>query len=567
MAENNLQYIVKSTLPRFEYPNVSVAEFFAERFIELSSDSDLIAFIDPTGQSQLTYKEFYQKVQELAYSLLQKGVKKSDVFLFFADNSIDHAVAIFAAIFIGVTVTLLQPASGPFELYDRIQKANITVLVYDCKKVDVIRKALEDEHFQKSIAQLNVFLQLDSPEPSELLRKHSITCTKSLITFSELIVSGKGKQLERIPHFPVDDLQNDHFLILFTSGSSGPPKTAIHSNHSFLSMQINLSYPEHFMGQRIAIPLPFGHMSGCTYMPLALSAGMTLVPLATSNVDHIMEVIARLRVNHYLFSVSAISALVANDYPAKFDLSSLKVLQYGGSKFPANILRELKAKYNTWMFECYGSTEFFGHVNILKYGKLSFDDFQPGNLGQVIPNVEMKIVDLKTGKTLPANEHGEICFKGSPCFIGYLNDEEATRNTIDSEGFYHSGDIGFFNEDHCLFVTDRIKELIKYKIWSVIPAEIEEFLYRHKAVAGACVIGVRHSTDGNLVRAYVQLADGTEVTEQELIDFVKDNMGFQKQLRGGVRFVSELPRIGVGKVDRQYFKQLVKDELITEAVP
>ncbi|XP_017479626.1 PREDICTED: 4-coumarate--CoA ligase 1-like [Rhagoletis zephyria] len=408
MAENNLQYIVKSTLPRFEYPNVSVAKFFAKRFIELSSDSDLIAFIDPTGQSQLTYKEFYQKVQELAYSLLQKGVKKSDVFLFFADNSIDHAVAIFAAIFIGVTVTLLQPASGPFELYDRIQKANITVLVYDCKKVDVIRKALEDEHFQKSIAQLNVFLQLDSPVP---------------------------------------------------------------------------------------------------------------------------------------------------------------ILQYGGSKFPANILRELKAKYNTWMFECYGSTEFFGHVNILKYGKLSFDDFQPGNLGQVMPNVEMKIVDLKTGKTLPANEHGEICFKGSPCFIGYLNDEEATRNTIDSEGFYHSGDIGFFNEDHCLFVTDRIKELIKYKIWSVIPAEIEEFLYRHKAVAGACVIGVRHSTDGNLVRAYVQLADGTEVAEQELIDFVKDNMGFQKQLRGGVRFVSELPRTGVGKVDRQYFKQLVKDELITEAVP
>ena len=172
----------------------------------------------------MTYKEFYQKVQELAYSLLQKGVKKSDVFLFFADNSIDHAVAIFAAIFIGVTVTLLQPASRPFELYDRIQKANITVLVYDCKKVDVIRKALEDEHFQKSIAQLNVFLQLDSPEPSELLRKHSITCTKSLITFSELIVNGKGKQLERIPHFLVDDLQNDHFLILFTSGSSGPPK-------------------------------------------------------------------------------------------------------------------------------------------------------------------------------------------------------------------------------------------------------------------------------------------------------------------------------------------------------
>src|SRR5699024_9065978 len=121
-----------------------------------------------------------------------------------------------------------------------------------------------------------------------------------------------------------------------------------------------------------------------------------------------------------------------------------------------------------------------------------------GNVGTPLPGVEMKIVDLETGRSLPAGQRGEICFRGPPRFVGYLNNEEATRATIDSDGWYHSGDVGYYDPDGALYVVDRIKEIIKYKYWSIFPAEIEDFLYRHEAVEAACVVGVRHVTDGEL---------------------------------------------------------------------
>lgn len=118
---------------------------------------------------------------------------------------------------------------------------------------------------------------------------------------------------------------------------------------------------------------------------------------------------------------------------------------------------------------------------------------------------------------------GEICLRAPNCFIGYLNNAKATAETIDPEGWYRTGDVGYYDHKGCLFITDRIKELIKYKHWSVSPAEIEAFLQTHSDVLGACVIGVEHVTEGAHLRAYVQLREnvGKVVTEKEILKYVQ----------------------------------------------
>lgn len=133
----------------------------------------------------------------------------------------------------------------------------------------------------------------------------------------------------------------------------------------------------------------------------------------------------------------------------------------------------------------------------------------------------MKTIDLLSGEALPMNEPGEVCFRSPNCFAGYLNNDEATGERIDSDGWYHSGNVGFYDQAGNLYITDRIKELCKYKHWTVAPAEVESFLQTQPAIAGVCVVGVQHRSEGQHLRAYVQLAENKSATEEEIVQYVK----------------------------------------------
>jgi len=301
----------------------------------------------------------------------------------------------------------------------------------------------------------------------------------------------------------------------------GKPKGAIHSNRSFLAWLVH-SYPwEDVTGRVILIWNPLGHISGSIFIPACLALGMSVVMFASTNLDSMLSAVQRHRVQEMVITPSHARQLVQTDYRKLYDISSLQMLKSGGSKIAANLLLAIRERYHFKLHDIYAATEFYGHASLLPNPVLLYEKFEPGNLGVVLPGVELKIVDLKTGEALPANQHGEICLRGRPCFVGYLNNPEATEKTIDKDNWYHTGDIGYYDQKGCLFVSDRIKELIKYKIWSVVPAEIEDFIERHPAVEGVCVVGVPHFTDGYLLRAYVKVSEEQQVSEQELVDYVK----------------------------------------------
>lgn len=253
--------------------------------------------------------------------------------------------------------------------------------------------------------------------------------------------------------------------------------------------------------------------------------------------------------------------MAKTNYGREYDLSSLRSIFYGGTKFSKHDIETIVDNYHVKPYELYGATEM-----LLAVGEAADkpEEFIFGNLGRPLPNVQMKIVELATGASLPAHKEGEICFRGPNCFAGYFENEQGTKETIDEDGWYHSGDVGYYDHEGRLFITDRIKEMIKYKGWSIFPSEVEGFLLTHEDVFAACVVGVPHLTEISHVRAYVQRKEGGRVAEQELRDMVRANMGYQKRLNAGVVFIDTMPRTVIGKVDRAYFKNLVKAEQLVE---
>jgi 4-coumarate--CoA ligase len=159
-------------------------------------------------------------------------------------------------------------------------------------------------------------------------------------------------------------------------------------------------------------------------------------------------------------------------------------------------------------------------ITIVESASLEDTEFIPGNVGHVSRITELKIVDINTGLSLGPNIDGEIWVRGPQMFSGYLNNIEATKETIDSDGWLHTGDIGHYDQNERILITDRIKEMIKYLGFPVSPVEIEQFLLTHESVVEVAVVGIKHEIQNQWPRAYVKLKDGKSATEEELKKYV-----------------------------------------------
>jgi len=224
-------------------------------------------------------------------------------------------------------------------------------------------------------------------------------------------------------------------------------------------------------------------------------------------------------------------ALAKEPVEKQYDLSSLMAFRSGSAAVSKDIILKLQEKFNCMYFQVYGMTEttMATHVNSIDYNK-------EGSIGVVRPFCESKVnysnnfqrifmelslmcskvVDLETNEALGPNQEGEICVRGELVMKGYIGNEEATRNTVDAEGWLHSGDIGYYDEEGFFYITDRLKELIKYNGFQVSPTELETILLTHPEVMEAAVAPVPHESAGELPRAYVVRRPGSKVTEDEL---------------------------------------------------
>ncbi|CAG9794306.1 unnamed protein product [Diatraea saccharalis] len=182
---------------------------------------------------------------------------------------------------------------------------------------------------------------------------------------------------------------------------------------------------------------------------------------------------------------------------------------------------------------------------------------KPGSVGVVAPGITIKVVDVETRQPLGPNQTGELCIKGPLIMKGYVGIDN--KEVFDSEGFFPSGDIGYYDDDKYFFIVDRLKELIKYKGFQVAPAELEGLLLKHEAVRDAGVVGVYDKAAGEVPLAFVVTQPDKKVTEKKLQQYVAERLSNPKHLRGGVRFISEIPKNPSGKIIRRQLRKMAKE--------
>lgn len=219
-----------------------------------------------------------------------------------------------------------------------------------------------------------------------------------------------------------------------------------------------------------------------------------------------------------------------------------------GVNAPAKLLERLNNQ-RVDIFEGYGLTE--TSPGCLMSPK---NNAKLGSCGAPISRTLAKVVDPESndGKALGAFQHGEIFVAGPQVMKGYWNNEKATADMVDSDGWLRTGDVGYYDEDGHFFIVDRIKELIKVKGFQVAPAELEEIISTHPAVADVAVIGIPDDQAGELPRAYVVKKPGREsLSDAEVAKFVEDQVAPHKRVRGGVEFVAAIPKNNMGKILRR----------------
>lgn len=238
----------------------------------------------------------------------------------------------------------------------------------------------------------------------------------------------------------------------------------------------------------------------------------------------------------------------------QYNLTSLKVIWCGAAPLSKELEESVKRRFGLKVIrQGYGMTE-----GTLAFCAQNDNNHSSGSVGTLRRGVFGRVVDIESGRFLDANELGEIHFKGSCVMRGYIGNEQATAATIDQEGWLHTGDIGYFDENGEWFIVDRIKELIKYKGYQVPPAEIEGILLRNEKIKDAAVIGVPDDSAGEVALAFVVKQPNSSLTEKEVFDYVAAQVSHPKRLHGGVKFSAEIPKSASGKILRRELRDLVR---------
>ena len=364
--------------------------------------------------------------------------------------------------------------------------------------------------------------------------------------FEALCVVGAGKRPR------VDIRPTDVAFLPFSSGTTGLPKGVVLSRRSLVANLCQMRAC-HRLSQKDSViaALPLFHIYGLQVtLNLALLQGATVVILPRFELGAFLRAVQDHRVTRAEVVPPIVLALANSDLVDEYDLSTLQVLTAGAAPLGADLARNCAERIGCRVRQGYGMTELGGATHIAP----DHGPQKPDSIGPALPGVECRVVDPDTGADLGPGEAGELLVRSPSAMVGYLDDAAATAATIDDDGWLHTGDIVTVDADSWYRVVDRIKELIKVKGFQVAPAELEDLLLTHPAVADAAVVRSPDEAAGEVPKAFVVLR--SPATADELLAWVAARVAPYKRVRG-VEFVERIPKSPSGKILR---RQLVASE-------
>lgn len=487
---------------------------------------DTVALVDGVHGTTVTYHQLDLFHRRIAAALADAGLRKGDVLALHSPNTVAYPPVFYGATRAGASVTTVHPLATAEEFAKQLRDSSARWIVTVSPLLEVARRAAE---LAAGIKEIFVCDRADG---------HVSVLDMFLSTAPEPVV-------------PIDPSE-DIAALPYSSGTTGVPK-GVMLTHRSIATNLEQLLPTVPMGpgDNILAVLPFFHIYGLTaLMNAPLRQGATVVVLPRFDLQTFLAAIQKHRINALYVAPPIVLALAKHPAVATYDLSSLEYIVSAAAPLDARLGEACSKRLGLPpVRQAYGMTELSPGTHVVP---LTAQNPPPGAVGLLLPNTEMRILDLDgSGRELGTGEEGEIVIRGPQVMKGYLGRPDATAAMIDADGWVHTGDVGRVDDDGWLFVVDRVKELIKYKGFQVAPAELEALLLTHEAIADAAVIGV-YDDDGNEVpKAFVVRQQGAEhLTQGDVLGFVAGRVAPYKKIRR-VEFVDGVPRAASGKILRR----------------
>ena len=510
---------------------------------------------------RLTFAALRHEVDRLATGLIALGLRPGERVGLWSPNRIEWVLTQYATAKAGLILVNLNPGYRAAELEYALNKVACRALI--------MADQFKTTHYIGVARELAPELEHCAPGALRAARlPHLTTLVHFADTdepgfhrFSAIQALGGPTERARLEELSRSLQPDDPINIQFTSGTTGSPKAATLTHHGLLNNGYFFGVMAGLReGERYGTPMPLYHVGGMVVGSITgIVLGVTIVylgeafdPLAS------LETIQEERCDHFGGVPTMLIAILNHPAFGRFDLSSLRGGFSGGSPVPGDTMRRAMSDMNMRDMVCiYGMTELSGSSvqNTLD------DTFEQrvGTIGRVQPHMEVKIANPE-GHAVPFGTQGELCFRGYMVMRGYWGDEAKTRETIDAAGWLRSGDLGVMDAAGFITITGRSKDMVIRGGENIYPREVEEFLFRHPAVADAQVFGVPDERYGEELCAWLRLKPGATATEEEIHAFCRDKITHFKIPRH-VRFVDDYPMTVTGKVQKFVMRERMARDL------
>ncbi|MEV6133908.1 AMP-binding protein [Streptomyces violaceusniger] len=475
-----------------------------------------------TAARTMTFQQLDAESDRIAAALAIRGVRPGQPVSVYAQNSWQWVVTYHGILKAGAVVNPVNVMLTPEEL---------AYILRDCGAAAVFtssEQAADVLALTQDLPDLGMIVAFDDPP-------------QGAVGFAELLAcDGPVPAFDPDPTAPC--------TIGYTSGTTGRPKGAVQS-HQAVMLNCALTATMHGRTSMdvVVTALPAPHVYGNVVINGTFLAGGTVVLMERFNPAESLRLIREHSATMFEGVPAMYAMLLADEALERADLSSLTRCTVGGQTIPLSTIERWQARSGAPLIELWGMTEVsgIGTTHALHAPAV------PGSIGVALPGMEVRVADLSDAtRDAPRGELGELVLRGPIVMLGYHGNPKATAESIDPDGWLHSGDIAFMNETGHLFIVDRRKDMIITGGYNVYPAEIERVLAAHPVVAMVGVGSVPDPIKGELACAYVVTVAGAHATEEDLLAFAGRSLAAYKRPRM-VRFVDDLPKTSSGKIMRR----------------
>ncbi|RYE41360.1 MAG: 4-coumarate--CoA ligase family protein [Hyphomicrobiales bacterium] len=529
---------LSSPFPDVEIPDLSVYDFLFGSIAD--EDLDRVALVDPKSAAETNYRQLIGQIDAAAGALAARGIEAEDVVGILSPNNREFATVLHGILRAGGTATTINALFTATEIAKQLTDSKAKMLVTISSMADQAAAAAQ----QVGIPDENLII-LDGVGQEKSNHPN--------------IVDLLGPKLAA-PQVSIDPAL--HIAVLpYSSGTTGNPKGVALSHRNLVANVAQIKPLQGMTPDDVVIAvLPFFHIYGMTMLlNAALHSRARLVIMPKFDLVEFLENIQKFQVTVAYIAPPVAVALAKHPIVDDYDLSSLHTMMSGAAPLDDELGKAVATRLDLHIVQGYGMSELSPVSHLIPFDTpaiLGREDPPLSSTGWAIPNSENKIVDPATGEevAIPAeglSQPGELWIKGPNVMLGYLNNAQATADTIDADGFLHTGDLAQVDTGGVVYIVDRLKELIKYKGYQVPPAELEALLLTNPKIADVAVIGViEQETGEEIPKAFVVKQPDTDLTESEVIDFVADHVAPHKKVRA-VEFIDLIPKSASGKILRK----------------